>query len=209
MSKPSLRDRIVDAALALAEQSGSWESVRLHEVARALNVTLDDVRAHFREKEDIVDAWFDRADGALLAEAARPEVAAAPMRERLRRTLLAWLGALAAHRRVTRQMILNKLEPGHVHYQVGGLLRVSRTVQWWREAAGRTAALPRRAFEEVGHTGIYLATFACWMYDESEGATRTAAFLDRLLGRAEQAEQWCDGLRPRAGSPKVQPGAGA
>ena len=198
MAEPSLRDRIVDTALALAEQSGSWESVRLHQVAQALNVTLDGVRAHFREKEDIVDAWFDRADRALLAEAARPETAAASPRERLARTFLAWLAALAAHRRVTRQMILNKLEPGHVHYQIAGLLRVSRTVQWWREAAGRTAALPRRAFEEVGHTSIYLATFVYWMYDESESARRTAAFLDRLLARAEWVEKWCEGPRPRA-----------
>lgn len=201
MAETSLRDRIVDQALALAEQSGSWESVRLHQVAQALLIPLDDVRAHFREKEDIVDAWFDRADGALLAEAARPEVAAAPTRERLARTFLAWLKALAAHRRATRQMILNKLEPGHVHYQIAGLLRVSRTVQWWREAAGCTAALPRRAFEEVGHTSIYLATFAHWMYDESEGSVRTAAFLDRLLARAERMEQWCNGLRRRATPP--------
>lgn len=201
MVESSLRDRIVDQALALAEQSGSWEAVRLHQVAQVLLISLDDIRAYFREKEDIVDAWFDRADGALLAEAVRPEVAAAPMRERLARTLMAWLRTLAGHRRVTRQMILNKLEPGHVHYQVAGLLRVSRTVQWWREAAGRAAALPRRAFEEVGHTSIYLATFAYWMYDESEGSSRTAALLDRLLARAERMEKWCNGLRRRAASP--------
>ncbi len=198
MTEPAMRDHIVDQALALAERSGSWEAVRLHQVAQALNVTLDDVRAQFREKEDIVDAWFDRADRALLAEAAKPEATAAPVRERLHRTLLAWLGALAPYRRVTRQMILNKFEPGHVHYQVYGLLRVSRTVQWWREAAGHTAALPRRAFEEVGHTGIYLATFAYWMYDEPEGAGRTAAFLDGLLARAERMEKWCAWPSPRA-----------
>ena len=207
MSKPSLRERIVDTALDLAEQS-SWEAVRLHQVAAALNITLDDVRAYFREKEDIVDAWFDRADAAMLHEAARIEVAALPMRERLHRTLMAWFAALATHRRPTRQMIVNKLEPGHVHYQVAGLLRVSRTVQWWREAAGCRAALPRRAFEEVGHTGIYLTTFAYWMRDESEDARRTAEFLNRLLGRAERVESMCDRIRPRAEAPKTQPGAG-
>lgn len=206
MVEASLRDRIVDKALALAEQSGSWESVRLHQVAQALLISLDDIRVHFREKEDIVDAWFDRADSAMLAEAARPEVAAAPMRERFARTLMAWFRTLAVHRRPTRQMILNKLEPGHVHYQVCGLWRVSRTVQWWREAAGRTAALPRRAFEEVGHTGIYLATFARWMYDETEGSSRTAAFLDLLLTRAERMENWCDGRRRNAPPATVEKG---
>ncbi len=206
MSKPSLRERIVDTALDLAEQS-SWETVRLHQVAAALGITLDDVRAHFREKEDIVDAWFDRADAAMLHEAARIEVAALPMRERLQRTLMAWLAALVTHRRPTRQMVVNKLEPGHVHYQIAGLLRVSRTVQWWREAAGCTAALPRRAFEEVGHTGIYLTTFAYWMFDESEGAQRTAEFLNRLLGRAEDMEKFCTWPRPK--SETASPGVGA
>ena len=57
-------DRIVDAAVTLAEER-SWEAVRLHDVAAALNITLDDIRRHFREKEDIVDAWFDRADSAI------------------------------------------------------------------------------------------------------------------------------------------------
>ncbi len=207
MTKPSLRDRIVDTALELAEQA-SWEAVRLHQVADALHITLDDVRVHFREKEDIVDAWFDRADAAMLREAARPEVAALPLRERLHCTLMAWLAALATHRRPTRQMIANKFEPGHVHYQFTGLLRVSRTVQWWREAAGCTAALPRRAFEEVGHTSIYLATFAYWMFDESEGAQRTADFLNRLLGRAEKMETLCAWPRPRTEPPNTQPGAG-
>jgi|GEM_PF-5086124 len=50
MAEASLRDRIVDKALALAEESGSWESVRLHQVAQALAIPLDDIRAHFREK---------------------------------------------------------------------------------------------------------------------------------------------------------------
>ena len=206
MSKPSLRERIVDTALDLAEQS-SWEAVRLHQVAAALGITLDDVRAHFREKEDIVDAWFDRADAAMLREAARIEVAALPMRARLHHTLMAWLAVLATHRRPTRQMIVNKLEPGHVHYQFAGLLRVSRTVQWWREAAGCRAALPRRAFEEVGHTGIYLTTFTYWMFDESEHSSRTAEFLSRLLERAEKVEKMCDRPRPRTEPPKTQPGA--
>lgn len=205
MSKPSLRERIVDTALDLAEQS-SWEAMRLHQVAAALGITLDDVRAHFREKEDIVDAWFDRADAAMLREAARIEVAALPMRERLQHTLMVWLAALATHRRPTRQMIANKFEPGHVHYQFTELLRVSRTVQWWREAAGCTATLPRRAFEEVGHTGIYLATFTYWMFDESEGTQRTAEFLNRALGRAENMEKFCTWPRPKPET--AQPGVG-
>lgn len=191
---PVTRDAIVDAALTRAEQT-SWEAVRLHEVAAVLGVTLNDVRAHFREKQEIVDAWFDRADSAMLTQAARPELSGLPRRERLERVMLSWFDALAPHRRVTRQMILNKLEPGHVHYQLRGLLRVSRTVQWMREAAGRNARLPWRAIEETALTGIYLATFLRWLYDDSLESARTRAFLQRRL---ERAQRWAR-LMPGSG----------
>lgn len=177
------REAIVDAALARAERT-SWEALRLHEVAGDLGATLNELRAHFREKEDIVDAWFDRADGAMLEQAARTDWTGVPPAERLERVMMAWFDALAPHRRVTRQMIWNKLEPGHVHYQIKGLLRVSRTVQWMREAAGRTAPLPWRALEETVLTGIYLASFGCWMYDDSAGSARTRAFLRARLDAA-------------------------
>lgn len=177
------RDAIVDAALARAERS-SWEAVRLHEVAADLGATLNDVRAHVREKEDIVDAWFDRADAAMLELAARTDWTGVTPAERLERVIMAWLDALSPHRRVTRQMIWNKLEPGHLHYQIDGLLRVSRTVQWLREAAGRRAPLPWRALEETALTGIYLMSFCCWMYDDSAGAVRTREFLRRRLDAA-------------------------
>lgn len=205
MSAESTRDRIIEAALALAEQR-SWERVRLHDVAAGLKLGLNDVRAHFSEKEDIVDAWFDRADAAMLDEAAKHGLPALSSRDRLYRLMMAWLAALAPHRRVTRQMIGGKLEPGHVHYQYAGLLRVSRTVQWWREAAQRDAALPWRALEETALTAIYLAVFFYWMRDDSENARRTSALLDGLLARAERLTRWVPGCpRSRAADHVASP----
>lgn len=178
------RDKIVNCALELAEQC-SWEAVRLHQIAAELKIPLSGIRAHFREKQEIADAWFDRADAALLLETARADFPAASPRARLTRTLMGWFAALAPHRRVTRQMIYQSLEFGHLHYQVRGLSRISRTVQWWREAAGRTATGPRRAFEETALTSVYLASFSCWMRDDSAEFTRTRAFLDSALARAD------------------------
>lgn len=175
-----LRGKIVDAALALAEQQ-SWEAVRLHDVADELGISLNDVRGYFREKEEIAEAWFDRADALMLEDAASMEFQSLAVRERLHRVIMTWLGALAAHKRVTRQIIFGKMEPGHLHVQIPALLRVSRTVQWFREAAHRDATYVRRALEETALTSIYLMTFFYWLRDDSEDATRTAALLDRLL----------------------------
>lgn len=186
-TRRNLRERIVDTALALAEET-HWEQVRLHEVAARLDISLDDIRAHFREKEDLTDAWFDRADAAMLARAEAPGFAELPARERIAVLIMAWLEALAPHRKATRQMILGKLEFGHVHIQIPGLMRISRTVQWVREAAGRKASFARRALEETGLTTIYLMTFLRWMNDDSPGAENTRRFLEQRLACAERLD---------------------
>ena len=187
-TKVNVRDRIVDTAIELAERN-SWEAVRLHDVAAQLEITLDEVRHHFREKEDVIDAWFDRADSAMLKEAEAAGFLELTPRRRLHRLIMAWLGALAPHRKATRQMIYGKLEPGHIHIKIPGLMRVSRTVQWMREAARRDATYLRRALEETGLTTIYLTTFCCWMRDDSPESTRTSRLLDNCLAAAERLDR--------------------
>lgn len=181
-------DQIVDTAVELGEQR-SWEAVRLHDIAASLAITLDDVRTYFREKEDLVDAWFERADSAMLKAAQATDFFCLTPRQRLHRLIMTWLGALYPYRKTTRQMIYGKLEPGHIHIQVPGLMRISRTVQWMREAAGRDATYIRRAFEETGLTTIYLAAFLHWMNDSSSGSARTSRFLDVCLSLAENLDR--------------------
>ncbi len=150
------RDQIVDAAMTLAEET-DWESVRLQDVARRLGCPLHALSVHFREKEELADAWFDRADQAMLQAAADPALASLPVESRLEHLLFCWLDAMQAHHRVTRQMILGKLEPGHLHVQLPSVLRISRTVQWLREAADCNASGLRRALEETALTTLFVS----------------------------------------------------
>jgi ubiquinone biosynthesis protein COQ9 len=200
---PDLAWRIVDTAVGLAEQR-SWESIRLHEVAAALGITLDDIRQHFREKEELVGAWFDRADAAMLREAAAPEVARLPTRARLHRVIMTWLEALQPQRRVTREMILSQCEPGHLHVQIPAILRISRTVQWLREAAGLRDAGIRRALAETVLTSLYVTTFIYWLRDDSTDSARTRDLLDSLLEKAEFLAGRVPGFAPPA-EPRIQP----
>ncbi len=187
-SKLEIREAIVDTAVAIAERS-SWEAVRLFDIATELNISLDDIRPHFREKEDLIDAWFDRADSQMLREAESVEFLSLSPRERLLHLIMSWLDTLAAHRKVTRQMIGAKLEPGHLHIQIPAIMRISRTVQWMREAAHRDTTFVRRALEETALTTIYMATFTYWMRDESENSQRTRDFLAHKLVLAEKLDQ--------------------
>jgi AcrR family transcriptional regulator len=194
--------RIVDTAVELAEQS-AWESVRLHQVAEALGIGLDDVRRCFREKDELIDAWFERADDAVLQLSDSGELAPLSPRERLIRLIMVWLDALEAHRQVSRQMIQSKLEPGHLHIQIPALMRVSRTVQWMREGAGLEDAGVMRAVVETATTALYLAAFASWMGEDTAGSPRTRRLLDGLLAQAEAFMQACPGRSGKAGEKSI------
>jgi hypothetical protein len=84
-----------------------------------------------------------------------------------------------------RQMMGYKLEPGHIHLQVLGLMRISRTVQWIQEASACKAANTRRVIEEV-LTSIHLMIYTYWLFDSSENQSKTRNKLDKLLTRAEK-----------------------
>jgi len=94
-------------------------------------------------------------------------------------------------------MLLGKLYPGHPHYVVGLVLRLSRTVQWLREAARLDAPLPRRQIEEIGLTWLFVGTVVVWARDTSINQLRTREFLARRLGEADRLLGRCR-RRPRA-----------
>lgn len=100
MPSRNLRDRIVDVALELAE-TRSWEVVRFYKVANKLNIKIADVRRQFREKDELIDAWFDRADQATLKLAAGSNLSKQSTVDQSLRLIMTWLGALSAHQRVT------------------------------------------------------------------------------------------------------------
>jgi len=188
-----IEDTILDTAINLAE-ARTWESVRLYDIADTLGISLDNIRQHFREKEDLVEAWFDRADSAMLNQTTALDFDQQSSKEKFYQLITVWLDALSPHRRVTRQMIMNKLEPGHLHIQIPAVMRISRTVQWMREAAHRDATFIVRAIEETTLTGIYLATFSCWMRDDSQNSNKTRRLLTRLLDSADCINHYCLGL---------------
>jgi ubiquinone biosynthesis protein COQ9 len=172
---------ILDAALELA-QTRHWGSLGLNDVADAAHVSLGDIRAHFPDKESLADAWFDRADRAMLETASEPAFLALGVKDRVHRLIMSWLDVLAPHQRVTAQMIVARLGPGNLRVQIPAMLRVGRTVQWLREAAQSNTPFLLRGGEEAALTGIYVSTFCYWMRDQSADQMDTRRFLDRLLG---------------------------
>jgi AcrR family transcriptional regulator len=176
----TLQDRILDKALEQAEAL-SWEQLHLHAVAEALNITLDEIRQYYPQKDDLVEAWFDRADRALLGATHPDDFLDLPVYERLQQVIVSWLDALAPHRRLTREMLAYKFEFGHIHLQALGVMRISRTVQWFREAACHDSTGSQRVMDECALTTIYLTTFARWLFDDSANNRKSKDVLATAL----------------------------
>ncbi|MCS4308586.1 AcrR family transcriptional regulator [Rheinheimera pacifica] len=181
-----MRQQILDAALQLAATTG-WEQLTLQQIAIAMQIQLADIYQHYRTKDDLVDAWFDRADTAMLS---MPISADLPASTRLQQAMQQWLAALSPCHKVTGQMLLYKLEPGHIHLQLGGLLRISRTVQWLREAAGLTASGVARIGQELALSSMFVAVFIYWLNDNSAGQQHSLNLLQRKLHWGDNLQLW-------------------
>ncbi|MBD3896287.1 TetR/AcrR family transcriptional regulator [Halomonas sp. ML-15] len=184
-----LAERILRQALEMAEDEG-WEAVELTRVAAALDVPANAVLDHYRDLDAVADAWFLRGWRAMLADKPAGFTAWAA-RERIEHCLLAWFDALAAHRRVSVEMLRTKAHLPHLHTWVPMVFDLSRTIQWLREAAMLEARYgTRRAqLEEIGLTALFVATLRVWAHDETPGQQETRRYLDKRLRRAESMLQ--------------------
>jgi AcrR family transcriptional regulator len=180
----TVRDRIVDAALDLAEERG-WANVRLYQVAERAGVSLAVIGAEFRDQDALANAWFARARSAL--ERIPPEaLAGQPAPERLHLVIMRWFEALAAHRQVTGEMLRAKLYPSHPQHWVPLIFDLSRLVHWFLDAARIASTGRARQMAEIGLTTIFLASLRVWLRDDSADRERTRSYLRRRLTEADR-----------------------
>jgi AcrR family transcriptional regulator len=183
-STPTSRNRIVDQAIALAEERG-WDNVRLHDVAERLGLSLAEVADEFRDLDAVANAWFARArDRMLRTPVAEPP--GMPPPERLELVMMVWFDALAPHREVTGEMIGEKLYASHPHHWVPMIFDLSRLIHWFLDAARIRSTGRRRRLAEIGLTATFLLTLRVWLRDDSEGQEISRAFLRRRLAMANR-----------------------
>jgi AcrR family transcriptional regulator len=175
----SLEAVLLNAALALAEAEG-WSEVRLSRVAERTGVPLPEVGQRFRDVDAIADAWFRRARLAMF-DVPADELQGLPAGKRLARVIGRWLDTLAAHRRVTSEMLGAKLYPSHPHHWVPMIFDLSRLVHDFLDAARVEGRGRVRQAQEIGLTLIVLGTLCDWLRDESSGQERSKARLHRRL----------------------------
>jgi AcrR family transcriptional regulator len=180
----TVRNRIVDAALELAEEHG-WANLRLYQVAERADVPLAAIGAEFRDQDALANAWFERALQAV--ERLPPEALTsqgAP--ERLHLVIMRWFDALAPHREVTGEMLRAKLYPGHPQHWVPLIFDLSRLVHWFLDAARIASTGRARQMAEIGLTALVLGSLRVWLRDDSADSERTRSYLHRRLDTADR-----------------------
>lgn len=176
--------KIIETSLKLA-QLKSWRSLRLFEIAQAMNISLLDIKKHFKNKDEIAQAWFDEATKEMLSKANDPDFTHLTVHERLHFLIISWLTALMPYQRIAREIVYNKLHPQHVTGKITALKSIHRTVDWLLEAVQADVSKTKRRISEAGLSTVFASTFLYWLHDYSNNFEDTRRFLTKELTAME------------------------
>lgn len=172
------RARLLDAAMRHVPFDG-WTRSALTAGARSAGIDDATVARCFpRGVRDLVSAFSDRADAAMLAALENHDLAALPIRDRIALAVRLRLEALAPHREAVRRLIAWAALPGH---HVLSLTLVHRTVdRIWYAIGDRSADFSWYTKRGL-LAAIHSATVLYWLDDTTDGCAATWEFLDRRV----------------------------
>jgi AcrR family transcriptional regulator len=181
----SIRAKAVRAAFELAEEKG-WRALTLPEIAARANLSLAELRSLFGHKGEILSAFQAEVDRAVLAKTGvvHGEPEGSP-HDRVLDILMTRFEVMAPFRAALARIVRDLAgRPG----QAGELLPTALQSQYWMLAgAGVTAHGLVGGLKVGGLAAIYAQAFRFWLEDDSPGAEKTMALLDRKLTRGEKA----------------------
>jgi ubiquinone biosynthesis protein COQ9 len=165
--------------LAAAAIFDGWSAAALAEAARAAGVDPGVARLAFPGGAmDMIAAWVDSVDARMEQAFDREVLAQMPIRERIRALVWFRLEAVAGLEEALRRAVAIQAMPQNLARTAR--LAWSSADKMWR-LAGDTATDYNHYTKRTILMGIYSATLAVWVEDESEGKAETRAFLDRRI----------------------------
>ena len=174
-------------AIADAAVFDGWSDAALVSAAEMDGVDPDVARlAYPGGAMDMIAGWIASVDLAMAAALPAETLATMKIRERIRALVQARLGAIAGREEALRRAMAIMAMPQHV-VRSGKLGWASADAMW--RLAGDTATDYNHYTKRALLAGIYAATLAVFVDDESEGKAATAAFLDRRIENVMQFEK--------------------
>ncbi len=184
------RDRIVAAALRLAERRG-WRDLSLGEIAAEAGVPLVELRKEFQSKAQILAAFSRAIDFAVLEKFPAPGADVA--RDRLFDVLLTRFELMQPYKAAIRRI---REDVGASLGELLAQMRPALKSQYWMLAAAGISGEGGTGFMRVqGLLSIYGRVFSIWLDDDDPGMARTMAALDRRLRRGESVMRGVERIR--------------
>jgi ubiquinone biosynthesis protein COQ9 len=191
----ALRNRWLDAVLCAPQQD--WSRSTLESARCTAVLTVGQARAAApRGAIDLVEAWFERGDAAMLSLLATSP--ATKIRVRATLAVRTSIEALAVHRPLLTSALRMLALPKNVASGIGLNWRFADVT--WLAIEGKTTGFSFFS-KRVILASVKASTLAFWFCDESENAEQTWNFLDRRIedvmriGRFKARIRW-----PRTGS---------
>lgn len=156
-----------------------WTNAAVANAAESMGVDCDVASYAFKGGAmDMITAWVDHVDAAMTKALPAEKLADLPVRDRIRQLVAFRLGAVADLEEALRRALAIQAMPQNA----------ARTLRLgWRSAdrmwrlAGDNATDYNHYSKRAILGGVYAATLAVFIDDESEGKTETLAFLDRRI----------------------------
>ncbi|TGX53710.1 COQ9 family protein [Sphingomonas gei] len=173
-----LRDALAPAIAANAAFDG-WNHAALDAAADSRGVDRDVARLAFSAGPvAMIDAWFASVDRGMAARFTPEALAAMKIRARIAALVEARLEILAANREALRRAVAVLAMPQNA-LRAAKLGWRSADVMW--RLAGDAATDYNHYTKRTLLGGIYAATIAVFLQDDSEGHAETSAFLGRRI----------------------------
>ncbi|MGD1935221.1 MAG: TetR/AcrR family transcriptional regulator [Candidatus Phaeomarinobacter sp.] len=188
--KAKLKQRLIDAALVLAQTQG-WRDLSMAEIAATAGVPLSEALTITPSKTAILSAFSQQIDAQVLNEL-DDEASDEPARDRLFDVLMSRYDLLWPYRPALRAIL------GDLPTDPGALLAAAspalESVQWMLEAADLDTSGVRGALRVRAVAVIYAANLRIWLNEENQDMAKTMADLDRRLRRVESLMEQATGM---------------
>jgi ubiquinone biosynthesis protein COQ9 len=156
-----------------------WSDAAIEAAAAGRGVDPDVARLAFPAGAvDMIAAWFESVDRAMIKAVPDEALAAMKVRERIAAQVEARLDALAPDREALRRALAILARPQHA-LRAAKLGWHAADLMWRR--AGDTATDYNHYTKRAILGGVYSATIAVFLDDESEGHADTRDFLSRRI----------------------------
>ncbi len=177
-------------ALAVGENAvfDGWTAKAVETAAAQLKFDPAQARLAFpKAKIDMIDAYIESVDAAMLAEFPPEKIAAMKVRDRVRAQLWYRLQLMAPAREALRSALAILAMPQNAPRALKIGWRTADRI--WRNA-GDTASDYNHYTKRLTLSAVYASTLVVWLDDSSDDFADTSAFLDRRLANVMSFEKF-------------------